>query len=279
MNKLLPAMALTAASLASLQAATLVEFTFSNAGNDIDERAGWQQAGGASLDPRVIIAQNEIALFNGTTGLTIAPLISIAPPPIPINLGMNTVSAVDVYGGTVHSAPPPPPVVANNNPINPGEAATHISAIGQFTLLNDRTPAPGALAGWRIEPGSMELQGTATNLAGILLRDMNGDIQYVTTPNANGLVNFTFDLSSRDPIEFNGPMSYTLFLVGLTETGPATGLSFSGGNNDFIRYNGEVVPIPEPSVYMAGATAIMLGGFLYIRRRKAAKGDLEASQA
>lgn len=266
--KLLTTFAITAISAASLSAATLVEFTFDNAGSDIDERAGWEPAGGASLDSRVIMAQNESALFNSTVGLTIAPLISIAPPPISLEIGMDQINTPNAFAGQTNPAGTPP--------TDQSQAVIQAAAIGQFSIVNDLTPAPPvAPIGWQIVPESIRITGTGSNLDGILLRDNDGDIQFISTSSPNGPLDMTFDLSNRDVISFGGPVNYTLFLIG--SGGSPAGLSFASADGDFIQYEGQVVPIPEPSVYMAGATILMLGGFLYIRRRKAAKQDKEAT--
>ncbi|MBK1857028.1 hypothetical protein [Cerasicoccus arenae] len=256
-TKLLSILTISAASAASLNAATLAEFTFFNSGADIDETAGWQPAGGASLDPKVII-DNNTATFNNTLGLTIAPLITF-----PIQIGMQPLAGANSYGGTVNPA--------GSNPTNPGQATGQLAAIGQFTILNDLTPTFDAPIGYQILPESIVIQGVGTNLSGILLQDNKGDVSFQPTPGANGAFTLTFDLVGRLPISFFGPEHYTLYLVGSNSGGAATGATFSSINNDFVQFNGIVEAIPEPSTYMAGATAIMLGAFVCYRRKKAKK--------
>lgn len=259
-SKLLSLFTISVTSAACLSAATLVEFTFDNSGADIDERAGWQPSGGASLDPRVIIMPNE-SLFNDALGLSIAPEINV-----PVQIGMQQIAAPDAFAGNVNPG--------SNNPTNDSQAVTQIAAIGQFTIINDQAPdPPAAPAGWGIVPESVTLQATATNLSGVLLRDNFGDIAFAASPSVNGSVNITIPITNRGRIQFSDPVSYTLYLVGSSALGSPTALSFANADGDFLRYNGEVEAIPEPSVYMAGATALMLGGFLYVRRRKAAKAQ------
>jgi len=256
-NKLLTMLSFTAVSAVTLNAAALVEFTFNNAGGDIDERAGWDSLGTAVQDPRVFLRPNE-DLFNNAIGMTIAPEFIV-----PVPAGMQPIVANNAYAGQVNPLTP--------NPTDTLSALTQFTAFAQFTIENDKANDPPlAPVGWAIVPESVTLQATATNLNSVVLLDNQGIINTIASPAANGSVNITIPIINRDRIDFGGPISYTLYLVGNNAGGPKTSLSFDFANNDFYTYNGTIEAIPEPSVYMAGATALMLGGFLYIRRRKAA---------
>ncbi|WP_269540958.1 hypothetical protein [Cerasicoccus fimbriatus] len=244
---LLTATAFASLSLASLDAAKLIEFTFD--ASNINETTGYLP--NAPADHVIVTSNPDTGFFTGTGGITIFQEITS-----PFSAGMSP-SAAPGYGATS----------VGTTPTSPGFAV--FTGIAQFSFINDTAPdLPDAPNGYKILPDSLTVAGTGTNLQGIVIRNSANQSIFLTTgAPANGPFSLTFDISGWNDIAFTGgeSESYSLFLVG-SSGGSPVGAQFTTGDN--ITFYGDVVPIPEPSVYLAGASAILLGSFLYVRRRK-----------
>ncbi|WP_309381079.1 hypothetical protein [Cerasicoccus frondis] len=254
--KLLGIAALSIGVTTSMNAAKILEFVFTDA--PIDETTGFAPVDFSGGNVQVI--SNTNPFFYPGVGMTIqqdgSPFVGMTPG---VGAGYS--------GGSVSALSPTSAALALNN-----------TGIGQFTIqsLNIPDPGNGAPLGYAFKATTYSISGTGNNLAGIVLANSANEYIYLTVPSANGAFDLSFDLVGTFGTIGNlyGPdtESYTMYLVAVN-SGTPVGASFVGG--DLGTLEGELVAIPEPATYMAGASVIGLGAFLIYRRRKQKKATQE----